>query len=79
MMFFLIGGIVGFVGGFSSLSNGWFFKRTIVGNMIPGIAFFTEIGLGVYSWYCSGLLIGLAVFLFSWLAGGWLGMKVATL
>ena len=77
MILFIIGGIVGIIGGFSSVSRGEFFTSTIAGRCIPAIAFFAEIGLGVYGWYLRGFLSGLAVFLFSWLVAGWLGMQLA--
>lgn len=66
LLLFIIGGIVGFVGGFSSFSHGYFFKRTIIGQCIPAIAFTAEMVLGVYGWYSQGFLMGLSVFLFSW-------------
>ncbi|MCP4611796.1 MAG: hypothetical protein GY845_24095 [Planctomycetes bacterium] len=78
-MLFIIGGIVGIVGGFSSFSRGRIFRRTLAGQCIPAIALFAEIGLGLYGWYHRSFLIGLAVFLFSWLIAGNLGMRLAKL
>ena len=78
-MLFIIGGIVGIVGGFSSFSRGSFFRRTLAGHCVPTIAFFAEIGLGAYGWYHRGFFNGLAVFLFSWFIAGWLGMQLAKL
>ena len=79
MILFVIGGIVGVVGGFSSFSRGHFFSRTIIGRCIPGILFFVEISLGIYGWYHRGFLMGIAVFLFSWVIAGRLGMQLAKL
>lgn len=78
-MLFIIGGIVGVVGGFSSFSRGRLFRKTLAGHCIPAIAFLAEIGLGVYGWYHRGFLMGLAVFLFSLVIAGWLGMQLAKL
>ncbi len=72
MWYIITACVVGFIGGWGSVSRGRFFRRR-AGAAFLGVCLFAELGLSIYAWISRGFWMGVWTFLASWLLCAHLG------